>query len=335
MDIRALILSTLTLSAAGCWNSTFGCGDPASESFTLEDEAVTAADIQNILSGWAVASSEEIRCAQVCQEVYYRIQEWETFVDDDESCSFTLDEVIEASDDTGLDGEEVVGSVTCEGEGVEYFCEGRRPLGHCEQDAAAGSLGDYLARCAHLEAASVDAFVQLADQLTRWGAPRDLIARCRAAADDEARHARAVTDLARRHGGQVLATVREDAAEDLKTVAMHNAVEGCVFETWAALSAALKAENAEDAEIRAAYAAIAAEEAAHGQLAWDLHVWLMGQLSAADRRAVADAQRVALDRLPIIADAQARQTPAEMGMPQPGVVQQMARLFSGALRAAA
>jgi len=81
---------------------------------------------------------------------------------------------------------------------------GRRPpglraalprLGHSR-------LGTFFASAAHLEAASVHSFERLARELKGAGAPRALIAEASVAALDEVRHARVVTALARRFGGQ-------------------------------------------------------------------------------------------------------------------------------------
>jgi len=322
VDIRALLLATISFGIAGC-PSTWNC-KPDSEEVSLEGADVTMADIQYILDGWGHEDSTSIECYQVCATAYRRTRGWEVSVEDAD-CSYSLDETIEPAADTGaFDGDEVVGSVTCSGTGFEYYCEGRRPLGHLEETACGDDLGGYLAHCAHLEAASTTAFRQLAAQLRRWGAPADLIDRCLRAAREESEHADTVTALATARGGDVVAPRRQPAEETLLQVALHNATEGCVFETWAALAAYLKAGRAEDAEVRSAYARIAQEEAGHGQLAWDLHAWLMGQLSAAEQAQVRAAQRDALARLPQIAAAQARRTPAALGMPAPDTVAEMA-----------
>lgn len=321
MDIRALLLSTVALAATGC-STVWNC-KPASEDFTLTDETVTMGDMQDTLRAWGVDASDELECWQICQTVYQNERGWESNVDQDR-CDATLDAVIITSDDTGADEDQPVGSISCSGEGFEYFCEGRRPLGHHEIRDRADGLGPYLARCAHLEAASVTAFDQLAAQLRRWGAPADLVARCQRAAREEADHASVVTQLAARHGAQPAPPQQAAAGDDRLTVALHNAVEGCVFETWAAAVAFLKAQRASDRDIRAAYAQIADEEARHGQLAWDLHRWLMAQLSADERAQVHAAQQDALARLPRIAAAQVRAMPDEMGMPDTQTAAEMA-----------
>ncbi|MBK8266522.1 MAG: hypothetical protein IPK80_35005 [Nannocystis sp.] len=52
-----------------------------------------------------------------------------------------------------------------------------------------------------------------------------------------------------------------------------------MHECFAALMAAVRAQTAEARGLRRIFARIAADEAQHGELAWDLHTWLLGQLS--------------------------------------------------------
>ena len=66
-------------------------------------------------------------------------------------------------------------------------------------------------------------------------------------------------------------------------VAIENAVEGCVGETWAALLAAWQAESSEDPELRSTMRAVAEEEARNAQHAWCVAAWLDGMLDERDR----------------------------------------------------
>ncbi|MBK8265229.1 MAG: hypothetical protein IPK80_28350 [Nannocystis sp.] len=88
--------------------------------------------------------------------------------------------------------------------GIEYYCEGRRPLDHVEaaDEGCADPLGRYFAAVAYLEASSVAAFEELAGWLTERGAPLELVRRCEAAAADERLHTRWMTRLAEQHGGR-------------------------------------------------------------------------------------------------------------------------------------
>src|SRR5262249_8324862 len=66
--------------------------------------------------------------------------------------------------------------------------------------AATSELGAYLAVAAHLEAASIHAFVRLERELRAHAAPRRLLRAVRRATMDEVRHARDTAALARSRG---------------------------------------------------------------------------------------------------------------------------------------
>ena len=111
----------------------------------------------------------------------------------------------------------------------------------------------WLASTAHLEAAAVPAFEDLAEELALHGAPRGLSLAARRSADDERRHARVVGALARRVGiapPPVERRAREP--RELFAVALDNAMEGTVREAHAALIAAHQGEHARSAEVRRA-----------------------------------------------------------------------------------
>jgi rubrerythrin len=169
---------------------------------------------------------------------------------------------------------------------------GRRPAGLVEHaDAGARSIGEVLARAAYLEAAAVDAFRDLAVQLEAHGAPPSLVKRLRRAARDESRHARDVGALARARGAEPApVTVAETGLRSVLSLALENAREGCVRETWGAASAVAQAERAEDPEVRALMEGIARDELGHAALSWDLGAWLATRLSA-EEQALVEAQR--------------------------------------------
>jgi hypothetical protein len=199
---------------------------------------------------------------------------------------------------------------------IEYFtfstaAIGRRPAGFTGAASAApgttggtiveavGSAGAARARvaaffagCAELEGASVTAFAILADELALHGAPPALVARARAAAGDEARHWRQTRRLARRFGAAAARFPRpaRPAPRPLEVVARENALEGCVNETFAAALALWQGGRAGDAEVRATMAAIAEDELAHAQLAWDVHRWAVRRLPAAVAGELAEVQ---------------------------------------------
>jgi hypothetical protein len=182
-------------------------------------------------------------------------------------------------------------------EWVDQRCIGRRhaALRSDGRVATEDPFAAWLARAAHAEAASVFAFLALHDELAAHGAPQDLRDRTIAAARDELAHARTMARIARHHGASV-ATPRfaRIASRDLEAIAIENAIEGCVRETWNALEATLQARDAEDPELRSAMQRIAIDETRHAELALDLAAWLDTQLQANARARVHDARRAAI-----------------------------------------
>jgi hypothetical protein len=179
--------------------------------------------------------------------------------------------------------------------------EGRRPCvlaGETSAHASSGDAAGWLARAAYYEAASVPAFVHLARELAALDAPADLVARCEIAAREEMTHARAMIDLCEARGGGVLAPeVGPMRIRGAFEVAMDNAVEGCVNETFAAMRALYQSRAAVDADVRRAMAAIADDEAEHAQLSWDIAEWIEARLTTEERLAVDGARRAAMRSL--------------------------------------
>jgi len=177
------------------------------------------------------------------------------------------------------------------------LCAGRLPEG-CKMHAIAAGIGGWLASMAELEAAAVEAFERMVVELRHHGAPAELVARAEEAREDEIRHARAMGLQAARFGGTVRPHVRGAMhARDLEAMAVENAVEGCVRETFGAILAAYQARAATDAELRRELACIAVEEARHAQLSWDLAAWLDERLDAAAKSRIETAREDALRAL--------------------------------------
>ncbi len=211
--------------------------------------------------------------------------------------------------------------------------EGRRPPGlkRCRPRRST-IAGAHLARAAHFEAASVYAFVGMARELARHGAPAALIEAARVAAIDEVRHAGIVGELARARGAEpAQVDVAPPRRRSLEALAIENITEGVVGETWAALIAYWQAQNASDPALRATYAQIADDELRHAELAREVAAWAAAKLRPAARARVRLAQRRSVARL---ARGVKRGAPAalirDLGMPAPA---QMQTLFAGARRA--
>jgi hypothetical protein len=176
---------------------------------------------------------------------------------------------------------------------------GRRPAGlggpgTCDTRAA----GSYFAEIAHLEAASVTAFRILRDELRLHGAPKKLVRAAARAARDEIRHARATGALARRFGAQPrVPAIVAAQPRSLEAMAIENAVEGCVRETYGALLATRQAQLATDPVVRAAMMRIARDETRHASLSWQVGHWLEARLEPAAKRTVARAKLAAAAEL--------------------------------------
>jgi hypothetical protein len=148
-------------------------------------------------------------------------------------------------------------------------------------------IGAHLEECAHLEAASVPAFERLGRELESLGAPAGLTRLCRRAAGDERRHARVMSQLARTYGARAPAVELDTmAARDAVTLAVDNAVEGCVRETFGALVGLHQASFAKDVRVRRAMRSIAHDEIRHAAVSWKISAWLEPRLSPRDKERV-------------------------------------------------
>jgi hypothetical protein len=171
--------------------------------------------------------------------------------------------------------------------------EGRRPAGLVQPCTfeATSAIGAWLAEAAWLEAASIPAFIYLARELDMHGAPGALARLALAAVRDEIRHARMMNAMAARFGGRPpLAKVDAPRPRSLEDMAIENAIEGCVRETWGAIVAMWQAERARDRELRAVFRSISKDEARHSALAWAVDSWLSTRLPDAAKKRVADAR---------------------------------------------
>jgi hypothetical protein len=170
---------------------------------------------------------------------------------------------------------------------------GRRPRGlrSLQERRALSPPGRYLVRMAYLEAASVVAFERLAHELETHGAPPSLRRSALRAARDEVRHARIATRLARCAGGSVREpVVRKSRKRSLVAMAVENAVEGCVHETFGAALAMAQSMAAPDPRLRTAMRQIARDEMRHAELAWSVAEWLEGRLTEPERARVTKAR---------------------------------------------
>lgn len=175
--------------------------------------------------------------------------------------------------------------------------EGRRPEGYVDP-AVDGTARGWLAHAADLERVSVDAFQILGRELAHHGAPSSLVRSAEAAEADEVRHTRALSALAVREGASLSSTaVTHGGPRALVDIALENAVEGCVRETYGALVAGWQAQHAERGDIRRVMRGIYADETVHAELAWDVHAWIRDRLDPSQRARVEQAMRDAVAEL--------------------------------------
>ncbi len=238
----------------------------------------------------------------------------------------------------GIPTDEAGGWVSCQGvHKITPGCTtGRRPLRSSPAlDLRPRHHQRLLDDLAREEQVSVTAFEELAAQLVHHGAPPSLVRRCREAAQDERRHAEQLIALgARRPNAEPEAS---GPTTSLADIALHNAVEGCVSETWSALEMHWRAVHAAEARARATFAQIADDEARHAQLAWDLHPWLCSQLDAERVRDIEVARARAQAALPITVGLAARSITADaraaQGLPDPDLAVALARAYAARLAA--
>lgn len=214
-------------------------------------------------------------------------------------------------------GEIEVGKAEVVEHGNSNCAIGRRPDALRSRTHRARSVGDFFANAAHLEAASVHAFAQLAAELVAHGAPRRLVRAASRSRVDELRHTAAMAALARRFGAcPTRPVVGLPRVRSFFEVARDNATEGCVRETFGALVATVQSMRARDARVRRALRRIAADETRHASLSWALDSWARGRLPDPARRALSEARRSAVASLRCdVACAWGRDVQTIAGMP--------------------
>ncbi len=198
---------------------------------------------------------------------------------------------------------------------------GRRPEGLQAAQAPhdTGALGRFFSEIAFLEAAAVHAFDRMERELRSFDAPEALLQLVARARRDEVRHAKLMTALATRHGGRAV-TPQVDALppRGLLEVAIENAVEGCIRETFGALVAKHQALAASDDRISRTMIGIAHDETRHAELSWQVHAFLMPKLTEAEHAQVAQAQREAIAQLKReLEQPVASELVTRAGVPQP------------------
>jgi hypothetical protein len=341
ISISSLISLTLTCVGVG------GCATIEPEFYgTIVEETRTEVDVSDWIVTVPVYASMRIAAIEAYERPWAELDDARRC---EVACAYASDN-LDVFDDlvSNYDYEELQlddcalmiptreqpGLLQCSGVRIdrEVSFAGRRPLAWAQ-----GERGEPLDQMATMEQVSIRAFEQLAAQLRHVGAPANLIERCHAAARDEARHVMLIESL----GGRTLARADLSASVEapLLDIALHNAIEGCVAETWAALLARRQSEHAADPDTRRVFAEIAEDECRHAQLAWDLHDWLCPRLEAGRAEQVCAARLAALVELERTATQQASAMPEQLrhrlGLPDVGGARSLAREFGRRLAAAA
>jgi hypothetical protein len=143
------------------------------------------------------------------------------------------------------------------------------------------------------EHASIATFARVSLELLGVGAPADLVAAAHEAALDEIRHARLCLMLAQRYRGEPVAPGpfpfggAVALRDDLTSLAVAAAREGCIGETIAATLAGDQLASATDPLVKRALETIAEDESRHAELAWRTVAWAMERGGEEVRAAVA------------------------------------------------
>ena len=179
-----------------------------------------------------------------------------------------------------------------------YSCPGGRRHARYREPKTLAGVGGYFARMHSLEAASVPAFERLARELEAHGAPARLVSAARRARRDEIRHVKITRALAARFSVHARAKrIPIGRVRSLESVALENAVEGCVLETFGALIATWQATRAQDPVVRSAMRKIARDETRHAELAFRVAAWADARLSTRARERVAEARNHAAKKV--------------------------------------
>jgi hypothetical protein len=124
------------------------------------------------------------------------------------------------------------------------------------------------------------------------------VQRCAQSALEEIEHTKLTSALAHSFGAEpALPAMASLAVRGALEIAIENAVEGCVRETYGALLAYHQAATARLPYVREVMIAIAQDEARHAELAWAISRWLEPQLSPAERAQIALERAAAMQKL--------------------------------------
>jgi hypothetical protein len=190
--------------------------------------------------------------------------------------------------------------------GDGWQAEGATPDVAALSPAARAALAATWTQSARAEHASVPAFSCLSLALMAVGAPARLVEAAHRAALDEIEHARRAFALASCYGGTAVAPgelaelqfAPSATPAGVPELAEESLLDGCLNEGLAAAIAADASARAGDPVVRETLAAIARDEAAHAELAWEIVAWCCEQSGVELHRALRQALRAAPAAVP-------------------------------------
>ena len=189
-----------------------------------------------------------------------------------------------------------VGVVSCTG-ATGRIMHGRAATTPAQYQALDDDWGGYFARLAQEEATAVFAFGELLEYLQDWEAPKLLQDWCSRIIEEEKVHTLMMSGLAHRNG-QESAVVQfpEPNRVSMKEMAIHNALTGCIGETWSAVLLRYQSEHAP--KYNGIFKRVAKDETSHAEFSWSLHEWLMYQLTEDEQTEVTQVMRDMLETVP-------------------------------------
>ncbi len=303
--VKALTITSIILGAVASATAIACTTCPSTETVRSDEKEITTraacTEIERLRGGTPFSCSR--LCDSSYNECYVDTAYWSAFntanADAGTSGPFTCP--------PPADGRAVVKVHCAETEQTDELTfgggcaiEGRRPANLlpplAQEDVS--SLGGYFASVAHLEAAAVLAFERMVEELEAHGAPPSLVDDAERAREDEIRHARVTTRLARRFGTEPpAAECARGPVRGLFAIALENEIEGVVRETLGAALATWRAEHANDADIRSVMKVIARDERRHAELSWALAEWVRPRLTVEERAQLDEARRAAVKEL--------------------------------------
>ena len=189
-----------------------------------------------------------------------------------------------------------VGVVSCTGS-TGLIKHGRVATTPAQYEALDDDWGGYFARLAQEEATAVFAFGELLEHLENWEAPTSLQDWCSRIIEEEKVHTLMMSGLAHRNGQQsALVQFPEVNRVSMREMAIHNALTGCIGETWSAVELCHQAEHAP--KYNGVFRRISKDETSHAEFSWALHDWLMSQLTEDEQTEVIEAMREMLSKPP-------------------------------------